>query len=110
MIHEQLAKLKTEIEADLGRPMDVSEEIETKALFYFAKGVELKNQLEFEPQHIREILPEVMMDIRSRMERQRTSQHRRRIVAAISDLMGSNGNATRQRASKQKARQGQLWK
>ena len=38
MIHEQLAKLKTEIEADLGRPMDVSEEIETKALFYFAKA------------------------------------------------------------------------
>ena len=88
VVQAQLEKLKQEIEADLGRTMDVGEEIETKALFYFAKAVELKNQLEFEAQHIREILPEVMMDIRSRMGRSRKGQHRSRIVAAISDFTG----------------------
>ena len=115
MTQTQFDKIKQQVEVDLGRPMSLSEEIETKALFYFAKGVELKNQLEFEdmrgPVHIREILPEVMMDIRSRMERQRTSQRRCRVVAAVRDFMG--GNVTRseyRKVSKQNVEQRRLWR
>ncbi len=37
-------KLKKEVEKELGRPIEQDEEIELKALYYFGKGVKLKNQ------------------------------------------------------------------
>ena len=39
-----------------------------------------------EPQHIKEILPGVMADIRGRMERR--SRHRDRVVSAVADFIG----------------------
>lgn len=42
----QFEKLRQEVEIELGRPLEQPEEIELKGLFYFAKGVEMKNQLE----------------------------------------------------------------
>ncbi|TKJ34632.1 MAG: hypothetical protein CEE38_17320 [Planctomycetes bacterium B3_Pla] len=40
-----------------------------------------------EPQHISEILPAVMADIRRRMDRQSKSQRRSRIISAVGDFM-----------------------
>jgi len=42
---KKFQKLKRKIEAKSG-PMSPTDEIEVKGLFYFAKGVQLKNQLE----------------------------------------------------------------
>lgn len=43
-----------------------------------------------EPQHINEILPAVIANIETRMERHRKKQHRRRVVSAVQDFMGSS--------------------
>jgi hypothetical protein len=83
----QYEKLKQEVEADLGRPLEVEEEIEVKALFYFGKGVNLKNELDSKPERIGDICTRVLADIRRRMERQRRIQHRRRVVSAVGDFM-----------------------
>jgi len=44
----QFEKLKQEVETDMGRPLEQTEEIELKGLYYFGKGLKLKNQLENE--------------------------------------------------------------
>lgn len=98
----EFEKLRQEVESDLGRPLEQSEEIELKALYYFGKGVKLKNQLESKPQHISEILPAVMTDIRGRMERQRKSQHKRRVISAVQDFMGSTSSRMKKRSSKER--------
>ena len=91
-------KLKKEVETDLGRSVDQDEEHELKLLFYFAKGVKLKNQLENESQHISEILADVMADIRRRMERLRKSQHQRRVISAVRDFMSSQQTQSKTRS------------
>ena len=75
----QLAKVKKEVEADLGRPMNVGEEIETKALFYFAKGVALNKQ----------------------MEHEKKSQHQGRFFSTVRDFMCCKGVFPKSRKVKQ---------
>ncbi|MBL7186281.1 MAG: hypothetical protein ISS70_08135 [Phycisphaerae bacterium] len=104
----QLEKLKQEVEADLGRSMDPSEEIETKALFYFGKGVELKNQLESEPELLGDICKRVLEDMRSSMDRRRKQGRLSRIFEAMKEYL--SGRPKRRRVPKQEAKQGQLWK
>jgi hypothetical protein len=41
-------EIKKQIEAEQRAPLEPAEEIECKALFYFSKGVRLKNELELE--------------------------------------------------------------
>ena len=60
--------LKREVEAELNRPIEQSEEVELKALYYFGKGLKLKNQLESEPEHQKQ-------------------QHQARVIEAIKDFM-----------------------
>ena len=123
----QLEKLKHEVEADLGRHMDVGEEIELKGLFYFSKGVELKNELESEPVHIKTILPAVMANIRRRMGLQckqdhhddhhdgghggyhgeSRGEHQHRVISAVGDFLG--GNAKRSRKAKRMSKERRLF-
>lgn len=99
----QLEELKQKVEMDLGRPMDVAEEIETKVLFYFAKGVELANQLEAEdmggPVHIKETLPGTMTNIRNRMGRDHKRDRQSRIIEATRDFLAGNRKRPRQSKS-----------
>jgi len=55
-----------------------------------------------EPQHIRAILPDLMADIESRMDRQRKSQHRRRVISAVGDFL--TGKLKRQERRKEKSK------
>lgn len=63
----EFEKVKRKIEAEQGRPLTPSEEIEVRGLFYFSKGVQLKGRLEQEGK----------------------DRHRRRVVSAVRDFMGS---------------------
>jgi hypothetical protein len=56
-------RLKIVTERQLGRDLQPDEERVLKALFYFGKGVRLKNQLDNEPVHISKVLPGVMREI-----------------------------------------------
>ncbi len=57
-----------------------------------------------EPQHIKEILPGVMLEIERRMKRQR----RQRVVSAVGDFMSCKLGRNK-RSIRQKAKQGVLW-
>lgn len=80
MSEGEFEKVRLQIEAKSG-PLSPSDEIECKGLYYFGKGIKLKNQLENESQHISEILPVVMADIERRMKTDREQQLQRRIEA-----------------------------
>jgi hypothetical protein len=86
----QFEKLKSHVETELDRPIDQAEEIEVKILYFFGKGVKLKQQLESEPEHIGTILSDVMADIKQRMERNKASEHKKKILAVVGDYMGRN--------------------
>ena len=97
-----LQRLKQEIETGLGRPMDVGEEVETKALFYFAKGVELKNQLKSEPELLGDICKRVLENICDRMDRQSQDQRRNRIISAVGDFMRSPRSSVKRTSKERK--------
>lgn len=86
MMDNNFEKLKKEIEDELGRPIDQGEEFTIKALYYFGKGMKLKNQVESEPCRLGEILPGVMKNIKRRMER-----HRKKIREAGKISSKENG-------------------
>ena len=73
-------KLKQEVEAELGRPIEQAEEIELKSLYYFSRGVKLKNQLESEPEQLGDICKRVLEDMRGRVERRRVSEYKARVL------------------------------
>lgn len=74
-IDPQFEKLKGETERELGRPLEPGEEHYLKGLLFFSRGCKLKSQLPAsEPQHIRDILPDVMRDIEQRVEQRRRRQ------------------------------------
>ena len=102
----QLEKLKREIETDLGRPLEVSEEIEMKALYYFGKGLKLKNELESEPELLGDICKRVPEDMRSSMERRRKQGHQSRIIEAVRKYL--SGRPRRRRTLKKQIKQGRL--
>lgn len=78
-------KLKKEVEEELGRPLDQTEEIELKALYFFGKGVKLKSEIE-------------------------TCMERRSLIidAVGAFLSGKPKRLERRKIRKQKAEQGKL--
>ena len=76
-------KLKQKVEEDLGRSLEQPEEIELKGLYYFGKGVKLKNQLE--------------SDVEARTQ-QGKNQHRRRVISAVKDFMSSQQTQSKTRS------------
>jgi len=91
-------KLKQRTEAELGRPLDHEEEHELKLLFYFGKGVALKNTLDTapsEPECIGPIAERVLADIERRVQQQR---RRSRTVQAMREFF--SGKKERPRSQK----------
>ena len=64
-----------------------------------------------EPQHIKEILPGVMLDIERRMERHKKNiraEQTKKVVSATNDYFASHRPNPNKRPSKQKVGQGKL--
>jgi len=72
MCEGEFEKVKSCIEVESG-PLTPADEIETKALFYFAKGVQLKDQLKSKPVHKSRVI-KAMADFFS-IKKQRAKKH-----------------------------------
>lgn len=107
MADEKYLILKNEVEAELGRPIQQDEEIELKGLYYFGRGLKLKNHLESEPERLGDICERVLLEIKQRMEQTRR-KHRTSIFGAVKDFVSGRTSSKRHRAKK-KQRQGKLW-
>ena len=93
-------QLKKEVEAELDRPIEQGEEITMKAMYYFGKGLKLKNQVESEPERLGDICKRVLLEIRKRCEQNpdnkafkpTTDTHKQRVVSAVRDFMFSRSS------------------
>jgi len=109
MTDEKFNLLKQEIEAELGlgRPIQQDEEITLKGLYYFGKGLKLRNQLDSEPERLGDICKRVLPEIRERMEQNRR-KHQVSIFGAVKDFFTRKPGRNK-RSSEQKDKQGILW-
>jgi len=91
--------VKRQIEAEAG-PLTTADEIETKALYYFAKAVKLRHQLESGPgpERIGPIAERVFDGIMDRANRRQKRQAK--VVGAVKDFMA--GRTTHRRTNKRK--------
>ena len=103
----EFQKLKSEVETNLGRPIDQAEEIELKALYCFGKGVKVKTHLESEPERLGDVCKRVLEDVRQRAERVGKQQRRARVFSAVKGFMdGRSKRGTRRTGQKAQAN---LW-
>jgi len=99
-------QLRARVEKDLGVTLDEGEQIVLRGLFYFGKGLKLREKAE--PQRIGEVLPGVMKDIRRRCEQNPNNpdfppqRHSRtdRVLDAVRGFMGRKGPRHRRAKSR----------
>lgn len=99
-------EVKRAVESEDDQPLEPAEEVQLKALYYFAKGCKLKAQLEARPtsvpERIGEVCKRVLEDIRQRMERVRKQRHRAGVFAATRDFLSGKSSRTKRGAGRKR--------
>lgn len=105
-------KLKKGVETELGRPIEQGEEITIRALYFFGKGLKLKNQLDSEPERLGDICKRVLPEIRERMERNQR-KHQVSVFGAVRDFLYKKLSRPKRlsgnRTNKQRVKEGRLF-